>query len=67
MAARAEAFFIVTIPGTRNIDHLNENLAALRVELTSADLTEINAVLSANPVHGGRMSPMFMEAVDVDA
>ncbi|MBY3395646.1 aldo/keto reductase [Rhizobium laguerreae] len=64
---RAQKPFIVPIPGTRNIDHLNENLAALRVELTPADLTEINAVLAANPVHGGRMSPMFMEAVDVDA
>nr|WP_250812991.1 aldo/keto reductase [Neorhizobium tomejilense] len=64
---RAQKPFIVPIPGTRNIDHLNENLAALRVDLTPADLTEINAVLAANPVHGGRMSPMFMEAVDVDA
>ncbi|MBY5822007.1 aldo/keto reductase [Rhizobium leguminosarum] len=64
---RAQRPFIVPIPGTRNIDHLNENLAALRVELTPADLTEINATLAVNPVHGGRMSPMFMEAVDVDA
>ncbi|MBN9982538.1 aldo/keto reductase [Rhizobium laguerreae] len=64
---RAQKPFIVPIPGTRNIDHLNENLAALQVGLTPADLTEINAVLAANPVHGGRMSPMFMEAVDVDA
>ncbi|MBY5768449.1 aldo/keto reductase [Rhizobium leguminosarum] len=64
---RAQKPFIVPIPGTRNIEHLNENLTALRVELTPADLTEINAVLVANPVHGGRMSPMFMEAVDVDA
>ncbi|MBY3125454.1 aldo/keto reductase [Rhizobium laguerreae] len=64
---RAQKPFIVPIPGTRNIEHLNENLAALQVGLTPADLTEINAVLAANPVHGGRMSPMFMEAVDVDA
>jgi len=64
---RAQGTFIVPIPGTRNIDHLVENLGALRVELTPADLTEINAVLSANPVRGGRMSPMFREALDVDA
>ncbi|MBY5813929.1 aldo/keto reductase [Rhizobium leguminosarum] len=64
---RAQKPFIVPVPGTRNIDHLNENLAALQVGLTPADLMEINAVLAANPVHGGRMSPMFMEAVDVDA
>ncbi|MBY3328689.1 aldo/keto reductase [Rhizobium laguerreae] len=64
---RAQKPFIVPIPGTRNIDHLNENLGALRVELTSADLAEIDAVLSTITVHGGRMSPMYMEAVDVEA
>ncbi|CAN7493493.1 aldo/keto reductase [Rhizobium sp. LjRoot254] len=62
---RAQKPFIVPIPGTRNIDHLNENLGALRVELTPADLTEINSVLSGITVHGGRMSPMYMESVDV--
>ncbi|WP_029874434.1 aldo/keto reductase [Rhizobium leguminosarum] len=64
---RAQKPFIVPIPGTRNIDHLVENLGALRVELTPEDLAEINAVLSAIMVHGGRMSPMFMESVDVEA
>lgn len=62
---RAQRPFIVPIPGTRNIDHLNENLGALRVELTSADLAEIEAVLSKLTVHGGRMNPMYMESVDV--
>jgi aryl-alcohol dehydrogenase-like predicted oxidoreductase len=64
---RAQRPFIVPIPGTRNIDHLNENLGALRVELTSADLAEIEAVLSTITVHGGRMNPMYMESVDVSA
>lgn len=64
---RAQRPFIVPIPGTRNIDHLNENLGALRVELTSADLAEIEAVLSKLTVHGGRMNPMYMESVDVSA
>ncbi|MGO8079649.1 aldo/keto reductase [Rhizobium leguminosarum] len=64
---RAQKPFIVPIPGTRNIDHLVENLGALRVELTPEDLAEINAVLSTIMVHGGRMSPMFMESVDVEA
>ncbi|RWO81656.1 aldo/keto reductase [Mesorhizobium sp.] len=63
----AQRPFIVPIPGTRNIDHLNENLGALRVELTSADLAEIEAVLSKLTVHGGRMNPMYMESVDVSA
>ena len=32
----AQKPFIVPIPGTRNIDHLNENLGALTVALTPA-------------------------------
>lgn len=59
--------FIVPIPGTRNVDHLNENLGALRVELTPADLIEIDAALSKITVHGGRMNEMQMELVDVSA
>ena len=34
----AQKPFIVPIPGTRNIDHLRENLGALDVQLTAADL-----------------------------
>ena len=33
--------FIVPIPGTRNMDHLRENLGALDVQLTPADLSEL--------------------------
>lgn len=62
---RAQKRFIVPIPGARNVDHLNENFGALRVELTSADLAEIDAVLSIVTVHGGRMNPMYMESVEV--
>jgi aryl-alcohol dehydrogenase-like predicted oxidoreductase len=38
--------FIVPIPGTRNIDHLNENLRAINIELTPADLREIDTAVS---------------------
>ena len=34
----AQKPFIVPIPGTRNIEHLNENLGALDVELTPAEV-----------------------------
>ncbi len=48
----AQKPFIVPIPGTRNIDHLSENLGALRVELTPEDLRELGTALSALTVHG---------------
>jgi aryl-alcohol dehydrogenase-like predicted oxidoreductase len=37
----AQKPFIVPIPGTRNIDHLNENLGAINVHLAPADLLRL--------------------------
>jgi len=62
----AQRPWIVPIPGTRNIDHLHENLGAINVQLTRADLREIEAAFSGITVHGGRMNPMQMEVVDQD-
>jgi aryl-alcohol dehydrogenase-like predicted oxidoreductase len=55
---------IVPIPGTRNMNHLNENLAAVDVQLTPADLREIETVLSKIKVYGGRMNEEQMRQVD---
>ena len=60
----AQKPWIVSIPGTRNIDHLNENLGATNVQLTPADLSEIQTAFSAITVHGGRMNEMQMQIVD---
>jgi aryl-alcohol dehydrogenase-like predicted oxidoreductase len=60
----AQKPFIVPIPGTRNPDHLRENHGASNVQLTPADLREIDAALSRLTVHGGRMNEMQMRAVD---
>jgi aryl-alcohol dehydrogenase-like predicted oxidoreductase len=59
--------FIVSIPGTRNMDHLNENLGAINVQLTPADLSEIETAFSKLKVHGGRMNEMQMKVVDQTA
>jgi aryl-alcohol dehydrogenase-like predicted oxidoreductase len=56
--------WIVPIPGTRNIDHLNENLGAINVQLTPADLREIETAFSGITVHGGRMNEEQMKVVD---
>jgi aryl-alcohol dehydrogenase-like predicted oxidoreductase len=60
----AQKPFIVPIPGTRNIDHLEENLGALTVHLTAEDVREIEIGFAAITVHGGRMNAMQMELVD---
>ena len=56
--------WIVPIPGTRNIDHLEENLGAVDVQLTRADLAEIEIALSRIKVEGGRMSEKYMKDVE---
>jgi aryl-alcohol dehydrogenase-like predicted oxidoreductase len=56
--------WIVPIPGTRNLDHLNENLGAIRVQLTPTDLRGLETALSGITVHGGRMNPGQMQVVD---
>jgi len=63
----AQKPFIVPIPGTRNLDHLGENLGAIDVLLTPADLREMDAALSKIRVHGGRMNAQQMQVVDQSA
>ncbi|WP_164000467.1 aldo/keto reductase [Pyxidicoccus caerfyrddinensis] len=60
----AQKPWIVPIPGTRNPDHLAENLGAIQVQLTPADLREIETAFSKITVQGGRMNEMQMEVVD---
>ncbi len=56
--------FIVSIPGTRNIEHLRENFGAVNVQLTAADSSALDADFSKLTVHGGRMNEMQMRAVE---
>ena len=56
--------FIVPIPGTRNIDHLTENLGAQNVALTPADLQELDSDFAKITVHGERMDEANMRIVE---
>jgi aryl-alcohol dehydrogenase-like predicted oxidoreductase len=60
----AQKPWIVPIPGTSKIDHLYENLGAVNLQLTPADLRELETEFSKIKVHGGRMNEMQMQAVD---
>jgi aryl-alcohol dehydrogenase-like predicted oxidoreductase len=60
----AQKPFIVAIPGTRNLDRLRENLGALEVQLTPADLADLQASFSTLAVHGGRLNDMQMQLVE---
>jgi len=63
----AQKSWIVPIPGTRRLDHLEENLGAINVQLTPADLREMDTAFSKIKVHGGRMNEEQMKVVDQTA
>lgn len=50
----AQQEWIVPIPGTTKLSRLDENLAAADIELTQADLTEIEQAAAALRPEGGR-------------
>ena len=60
----AKSRSIVPIPGTRNEAHLLENLGALNIQLTKADVQEIETSLSKFPVYGDRMGEAHMSSID---
>jgi len=55
---------VVVIPGTRRAERLDENAAALDVELTAADLAEIDAVIPRDLVTGTRYPEAMMGLLD---
>jgi aryl-alcohol dehydrogenase-like predicted oxidoreductase len=59
----AQKPFIVPIPGTGQVKHLEENIGATTLQLSTADLKEIDNVLSEVKVHGGRMNEQQMAVV----
>jgi aryl-alcohol dehydrogenase-like predicted oxidoreductase len=50
----AQKPWIVPIPGSRRLEHLDENIGAVAVELTSDDLREIKTAISQITVQGDR-------------
>jgi aryl-alcohol dehydrogenase-like predicted oxidoreductase len=50
----AQKPWIVPIPGTTKLHRLDENIGALDVALTSADLAEIETAAAAIPIEGAR-------------
>lgn len=50
----AQKPWIVPIPGSRKLERLDENLGAVRIELTTRDLAEIRAAISQITVVGDR-------------
>ncbi|MBE0598996.1 MAG: aldo/keto reductase [Desulfuromonadales bacterium] len=62
----AQKPWIVPIPGTTNMDHLRENMGAVNVQLTPADLREIETAFSRIEIYGGRMDAKQMAQIGQD-
>jgi aryl-alcohol dehydrogenase-like predicted oxidoreductase len=60
----AQKPWIVPIPGTTKLRRLEENIGAAAVELSEADLRNIENVVSAIPVLGERYSPQQAARID---
>ncbi len=54
---------IITIPGSKRIRHLEENIAAETIELTEAELSAIDAILPAGIASGTRYPEKFMSSL----
>jgi aryl-alcohol dehydrogenase-like predicted oxidoreductase len=60
----AQKPWIVPIPGTRKLERMVENIGAAEVELTSADLREIESAFSKISVKGARLPEEHMKLID---
>lgn len=59
--------WIVPIPGTTKLDHLEEDLGALKVKLAAADVEEIEDGFAKIRVQGARTTEQLLERTDVGA
>ncbi|KAI0052184.1 Aldo/keto reductase [Auriscalpium vulgare] len=58
---------VIPIPGTRNVKYLKENLGALNVKLTDAELQEVRAIAErTDAVQGNRYPPGLVDMLFAD-
>ena len=59
--------WIIPIPGTTKLAHLEENLRAVEIVLTPQELKELNPAVAAVRIHGERLPPNVLAATGVEA
>jgi len=59
--------WIVPIPGTTNVVHLEDNVASAAISFSSTELQELDGDLSAITIRGERLSPTVLAATGVEA
>lgn len=59
--------WIVPIPGTTNLAHLEENVGAAAITFSAAELAELDAAIAAIPIRGARLPPPVLAGTGVEA
>jgi aryl-alcohol dehydrogenase-like predicted oxidoreductase len=59
--------FIVPIPGTTNVAHLEENVVAAAISFSGAEMHDLDAALAAVRIQGERLPPQVLAATGVEA
>jgi aryl-alcohol dehydrogenase-like predicted oxidoreductase len=59
--------FVVPIPGTTKVAHMEENIAAASISFNAAELKQLDAELAVIPIHGARLPPAVLAATGVEA
>jgi aryl-alcohol dehydrogenase-like predicted oxidoreductase len=63
----AQKPWIVPIPGTTKVAHVEENLRAADISFTSEELKELSAAVAAVTIRGERLPPTVLAATGVEA
>lgn len=63
----AQKPWIVPIPGTTQMTHMLQNVGASAVRFTPAELTELNASVSAIEIRGARLPDQVLVFSGVEA
>jgi aryl-alcohol dehydrogenase-like predicted oxidoreductase len=63
----AQRPWIVPIPGTTNIAHMEENLGAAALSFAADELKQLDAAVRAIRIQGERMPPAVMALSGVEA
>lgn len=63
----AQKPWIVPIPGTTNMAHMEENIGAVEISLTPDELKRLNTEIASVKIQGERLPPFVLQMSDVEA
>ncbi|MEM7019304.1 MAG: aldo/keto reductase [Pseudomonadota bacterium] len=55
---------LVSIPGTKHVDRLEEDIAAAEIKLTAEEVAQIEAIMTRDAIAGPRYSEAMMRSID---